>query len=75
MTEAQYQDAVRIEINNNLYTAFLDVLAARQTVRYTRASVAGLEKLLRATRLLYEKDIGSHARTSTRSRPSYRSPR
>ena len=60
VTEAQYQDAVRIEINN-LYTAFLDVLAARQTVRYARASVAGLERLLRATRLLYEKDIGSRA--------------
>jgi cobalt-zinc-cadmium efflux system outer membrane protein len=60
VTEAQYQDAVRIEINN-LYTAFLDVLAARQTVRYTRASVTGLERLLRATRLLYEKDIGSRA--------------
>ena len=32
VTEAQYQDAVRIEINN-LYTAFVDVLAARQTLR------------------------------------------
>jgi cobalt-zinc-cadmium efflux system outer membrane protein len=63
VTEAQYQDAVRIEINN-LYTAFLDVLAARQTVRYTRASVAGLERLLRATRLLYEKDIFSRADVS-----------
>lgn len=60
VTEAQYQDAVRIEINN-LYTAFLDVLAARQTVRYARASVAGLERLLRATTLLYEKDMGSRA--------------
>ena len=40
VTEAQYQDAVRIEINN-LYTAFVDVLAARQTVRYARASVNG----------------------------------
>jgi cobalt-zinc-cadmium efflux system outer membrane protein len=60
VTEAQYQDAVRIELNN-LYTAYLDVLAARQTVRYTRASVNGLDKLLRATRLLYEKDIGSRA--------------
>ena len=60
VTEAQYQDAVRIEINN-LYTAFVDVLAARQTVRYTRASVAGLEGLLRETQLLYEKDIGSRA--------------
>jgi cobalt-zinc-cadmium efflux system outer membrane protein len=60
VTEAQYQDAVRIEINN-LYTAFLDVLAARQTVRYARASVAGLERLLRATRLLYERDVFSRA--------------
>ena len=39
VTEAQYQDAVRIEINN-LYIAFVDVLAARQIVRYARASVA-----------------------------------
>lgn len=30
--EAQYQDAVRIEIDN-LYTAFVDVLAARETLR------------------------------------------
>jgi cobalt-zinc-cadmium efflux system outer membrane protein len=60
VTEAQYQDVVRLEINN-LYTAFIDVLAARQTVWYTRASVAGLEKLLRATELLYERDINSRA--------------
>ena len=46
VTEAQYQDAVRVEINN-LYKAFVDVLAARQTVRYARASVAGLDRLLR----------------------------
>src|SRR5271166_5013048 len=46
VTEAMYQDAVRIEINN-LYTAFVDVLAARQTLRYTRASVTGLDRLLR----------------------------
>jgi cobalt-zinc-cadmium efflux system outer membrane protein len=58
--EAQYQDAVRIEINN-LYTAFVDVLAARQTVRYARASVAGLDRLLRVTQLLYERDIASRA--------------
>ena len=31
--EAQYQDAVRLEIDN-LYTAFVDVLDARETVRY-----------------------------------------
>jgi cobalt-zinc-cadmium efflux system outer membrane protein len=60
VTEAQYQDVVRLEINN-LYMAFIDVLAARQTVWYTRASVAGLERLLRATELLYQRDINSRA--------------
>ena len=73
VTEAQYQDAVRLEINN-LYTAFVDVLAARQTVRYARASVKGLERLLRATRLLYEKDIGVTSDVN-QVRPSRRSPR
>jgi cobalt-zinc-cadmium efflux system outer membrane protein len=60
VTEAQYQDAVRIEINN-LYTAFIDVLAARQTLRYAQASVSGLQVLLEKTELLYEKDVGSRA--------------
>ena len=40
--EAQYQDAVRLEIDN-LYTAFVDVLDARETVRYARASLRGTE--------------------------------
>jgi outer membrane protein, heavy metal efflux system len=60
VTEAQYQDAVRMEINN-LYTSFVEVLAARQTLSYTKASVAGLEVLLQKTQLLYEKDLGSRA--------------
>ncbi len=60
VTEAQYQDAVRIEINN-LYTAYLDVLSARQTSRYAKASSDGLERLIRATQLLYEKDMASRA--------------
>jgi len=47
--EAQYQDAVRVEIDN-LYTAFVDVLAARETVRYARASVSGLAEVLKKTR-------------------------
>lgn len=47
--EAQYQDAVRQEIGN-LYTAYIDVLAARETVRYAQASVAGLNKLLEVTK-------------------------
>ncbi|QEH37557.1 Cobalt-zinc-cadmium resistance protein CzcC precursor [Aquisphaera giovannonii] len=60
VTEAQYQDAVRIEINN-LYTAFLDVLAARQTLRFARASEAGSRVLAEKTQLLYERDIASRA--------------
>ncbi|HVC93149.1 MAG TPA: TolC family protein [Pirellulales bacterium] len=47
--EAQYQDAVRIEIDN-LYNAFLDVVAAREAVRYARAGMAGLESVLRTAR-------------------------
>ena len=35
--EALYQDAVRLEIDN-LYTAFLDVLAAREAVRSSRSA-------------------------------------
>ena len=60
VTEAQYQDAVRLQINN-LYTAFVEVLSARQTLLYTKTSVAGLDVLLQKTQLLYEKDIGSRA--------------
>jgi outer membrane protein, heavy metal efflux system len=36
--EAQFQDATRVEIDN-LYTQFVDVLAARETVRLKRKSV------------------------------------
>src|SRR5262249_2413678 len=42
--EAQYQDAVRLQIDN-LYTAFVDALSPRDTVRFARASVHGLEQL------------------------------
>jgi cobalt-zinc-cadmium efflux system outer membrane protein len=52
--EAQYQEAVRMEIDN-LYRAFVDVLAARETVRFREASVASLGKLVDATQKLYEK--------------------
>ena len=41
--EAQYQDAVRVGIDN-LYTAFVDVLAAREGVRYLEASLGGLNE-------------------------------
>ena len=41
--EQQYRDAVRLQIDN-LYTVYVDVLAARATLRFTTASVTGLEK-------------------------------
>jgi cobalt-zinc-cadmium efflux system outer membrane protein len=47
--QAQYQDAVRVQIDN-LYTAFVDVLAAREALRYTDASIEGLTRLVAKTR-------------------------
>ncbi len=46
--EAQYQDAVRQQIDN-LYTAYVDVLSARDTLRFSQSSVSGLEGVLKAT--------------------------
>lgn len=43
--EAQYQDAVRLMIDN-LYTAFVDVLAAREAVRLAGAAVEGLAQVV-----------------------------
>lgn len=43
--QAQYQNAVRMQIDN-LYTAFVDMLAARETVRFGTASVEGLDAML-----------------------------
>ncbi len=55
--EAQFQDAVRIEIDN-IYTAWVDVLAARETIRYAQASVSGLGEVLKRTEsLLQHKEI------------------
>src|SRR5207244_8904382 len=51
--EAQYQDAVRVEIDN-LYTAFVNVLGERETVRYAESSVAGLRGVLGTTRAQLE---------------------
>jgi cobalt-zinc-cadmium efflux system outer membrane protein len=52
--EAQYQDAVRIQIDN-LYTAYTDILAARETIRFAKAAREGLSILLDRTQKLYEK--------------------
>ena len=47
--EAQYQDAVRLQIDA-LGTAFVDTLAAAENVRYARAGVEGLDQVLAVTR-------------------------
>jgi outer membrane protein, heavy metal efflux system len=56
--EAQYQDAVRLQIDN-LYTAYIDALDARQTARLTAASVDGLRGL--------KADMAAHARAGGRA--------
>jgi cobalt-zinc-cadmium efflux system outer membrane protein len=52
--EAQFQNAVRLQINN-LYIAYVDVLAARETVRFAQASVTGLDKVLTVTETLHRR--------------------
>lgn len=43
-TEAQFQDSVRIEIDN-LYTVFVDAVAAEETKRYSEQYLAGITNL------------------------------
>ncbi len=52
--EAQYQDAVRLQIDN-LYTAYTAILGARETIRFAIAVRDGLAVLLDRTRRMYEK--------------------
>ena len=54
--EAQYQDAVRLEIDN-LYTAFVDVLDAREAARYARTSLDGLDSVLKTTQEQFQKQL------------------
>lgn len=60
VVEAQYLDAARQAVGN-LANAYVDVLGAVQTERAARASLNGLERLLKATDDLY--------RQGERSRP------
>lgn len=46
-----YQDAVRLQIDN-LYTVFLDVLAARQALLQQEIGLAGLNEVVKQTQLL-----------------------
>lgn len=45
VTEAQLQDAIRLQIDN-LYTVYVDVVAAGETVAYSRAYAKGAARLL-----------------------------
>jgi cobalt-zinc-cadmium efflux system outer membrane protein len=47
VTEAQLQDVIRAQIDN-LYTVYIDVVAARLTLDYSRAYLTGIERLLTA---------------------------
>jgi cobalt-zinc-cadmium efflux system outer membrane protein len=58
--EAQYRDAVRAEIDN-LYTAYVDLLAARETLRFMQASVEGLEQMLEPIRRRFEQRVITEA--------------
>lgn len=48
ITEALYQDAIRLQIDN-LYTAWTDVLAAKATIRFLEAGLESLEAQRRIT--------------------------
>ena len=71
--QAQYQDAVRLQIDN-LYTAYSDVLAARETIRFAEAAREGLAELLTRTGACTSAGAGP-PRTSAGSRRSTRRPR
>src|SRR5262249_40654082 len=45
VVEAQLQDAVRLQIDN-LYTSFVDVVAAEETLRFSEAYAEGITRLL-----------------------------
>jgi len=58
--EALYQDAVRMQIDE-VYQSFVDVLAARQTIRYAEKSVEGLDQLLDVEAKKFQQDVTTRA--------------
>ena len=54
VTEAQFQDAARQQIDN-LYTAYVDVVAASETLRFSQAYVKGIARLLQLNRDLLQR--------------------
>ncbi len=53
VTAMQFQDSVRQQIDN-LYTVFVDVLAAQQTLAYSRAFFQGISKVYGRTEELFK---------------------
>jgi outer membrane protein, heavy metal efflux system len=58
--EAQYQNEVRLAIQN-MYVAYVDVLAARETVRYLQMSIKGLDEVINAYQGLYTQKNATRA--------------
>jgi len=56
VSEAQLQDVIRIQIDN-LYTVYVDVIAAGLTVRFSEKYVEGLTQLLRLNQDLFGKGL------------------
>ena len=57
VTEAQLQDAIRNQIDN-LYTAYVDVVAAGLTVRFSEKYEKGIQRIMKLTKELVEKGQG-----------------
>ncbi|WZP00717.1 TolC family protein [Isosphaeraceae bacterium EP7] len=49
VTEAQFQDAVRMQVDN-LYTVYVDVVSASETLRFSEAFLTGIGRLLEIRR-------------------------
>lgn len=60
VTEAQYQNAVRLQIDN-LYTAWVDVLAARETINLLEAGLKNLDDQKQTTEALAEQGTVSRS--------------
>jgi cobalt-zinc-cadmium efflux system outer membrane protein len=60
VTEAQYQNAVRLQIDN-LYTAWVDVLAAQATISLLRTGLKTLDDQKQATEALAKRGVASRS--------------
>jgi cobalt-zinc-cadmium efflux system outer membrane protein len=60
VTEAQYQNEVRLAIAN-LHAAFVDVLSARVAIAYMKESVKGFDEVVRVAEGHYEKRLGTRS--------------